>query len=140
MLITRPFPRSRIDGAAARVDLCAEQDLAPFRPGELDEQGNARARHAQGCGSAHTPLKVGIHRVQVGFEPRPGTINGDFPDGDGFASDLSCRSPGKIDVDRCNDAAASKRRGGTTATQQRLVDVVVENFTKPSLILLTQIA
>jgi hypothetical protein len=90
------------------------------------------------CVDAH--VAIWVQCVEVCLKPRPRTFNRYFADWDDFAADLGYRSPGEIDIDWGSYTATSKRRSGATTTQQRLVDVVVENFTKPSLIFLTQIA
>ncbi|OIQ64323.1 hypothetical protein GALL_541260 [mine drainage metagenome] len=90
------------------------------------------------CIDAH--VTVWVQCVEICLQPRPGTFNRDFIDGDDFPADFSRRAPGKMDFDWGSYSAASKRRRSATATQQGLVNIVVKNLAKPLLIFQTQIA
>ena len=82
------------------------------------------------------PLRV--HCVHVGPEPFPCAFDRDLRDRNVVVCHQGNGSAGEIDVDRRQDRATTEGRRRATATQQRLVDVVVENGAKPSAIFAAQ--
>jgi hypothetical protein len=83
-------------------------------------------------------VPLGVHRVHIGPEPFPCALDRDLRNRHTVVCHLGNGPSGKMDVDRCQNRAATEGRRRATAAQQRLVDVVVENGAKARAIFAAQ--
>ena len=85
-------------------------------------------------------MSVDVEGVQVVAQPGARALDGYLVERHALVADGAGGAAGQVDLDRCQHPTATERRCCVAATQQGLVDIVMQDLASPVEVVPAQVA